>query len=258
VNAGRGDDEAVPDGGLEGQPVSEVEDHPYRIEHTADSDEHERSQAERIRQRGEGDAACPAEDEVGRNRQPVEPAREQQFESGAGESSQPDEARQANGPGAAEAESREGRVGARDHQEDAGLVELAQPLLSRRLRREVVGAGTAQHDEEAERVEGEGGQGAVGASVQREGDEHDGTDAGSNETDGMDDRIGDDLAARARTTGAGGEAPFLWGAVGRSHHSPGRAVRFCLTAQDECGSWQHAGGTRRGATDAATHAGPRQ
>ena len=60
---------------------------------------------------------------------------------------------EAPAPRALQREHRERRVGAGDHQEDAGLVELAQPVSVAGEAAEIVGGGAAEHREHADGID---------------------------------------------------------------------------------------------------------
>ena len=100
-------------------------------------------------ERLDGEHRRPAERQIEADGEPVEAARQEQFQRRAGERGDPDRDRQRHHRERGARLGEERGVGAADHEVDRGVVEAAQDRLGRRRRGHVVGAGEAEQQEEA-------------------------------------------------------------------------------------------------------------
>src|SRR4051812_27425221 len=123
VAGAAGEDEAVPDGVVEGEAVPEVEDDAGGVGDAAGEDPGDGAAGELAEHGAGGEQAAPAHGDVDEGGDDVVAVSENEFEDRTGGGESPEDAEEAPSPGAADEDEEERRVTAGDQGVDRDVVE---------------------------------------------------------------------------------------------------------------------------------------
>lgn len=203
----------VPDGAVVDHGFAHVERHAHGVEGAAGNDEPQHRAVQPGDHLVDHHDAGPAQQQIDRHPEALGDAGQAQLGEHAEQGHAPDAEDHHPAPGAVQRHQEKRRVGAGNHDEDAGVVELAQHRLALR-RCEVVGRRTGEHHQQPQRVDAGGQQhGLVGVRAHH----HPGAaDDGQQQAGGMHRDIGaagrNGLVMRSSDVGRHGHGvSSVWG-----------------------------------------------
>lgn len=123
--------ETVPHRMVVAQAAPFVEEHADHVGKTSSGKQQQSVGGQVFGERNDGDDNHPAHGHVQADDQAVQAPAQDKAQQDPGQRQGPDRGEESPAPGAAQADQREGRIGAGNEQEDGGMVECAQDALAR-------------------------------------------------------------------------------------------------------------------------------